>query len=105
MAHFDDVRTPSPPPLAAGAQGLLRWVCTSNPFYVISAGLFLAGLWVSFGSQERDEDAWWLMAGLAGYTLLLAVTALVLVRFARVWDDARTVLLLVVLMFLATSVT
>jgi hypothetical protein len=84
---------------------VLRWVCTSNPFYVISAGLFLAGLWVSFGSQERDEDAWALMAGLAGYTLLLAATAFLLVRFARVWDDARTVLLLVVLMFLATSVT
>jgi hypothetical protein len=37
--------------------------------------------------------------------LLLAGTAYVLVRFAKVWDDARTVLLLVVLMFLATSVT
>jgi hypothetical protein len=45
------------------------------------------------------------MGGLAGYTLLLAVAALVLVRFAGVWDDVRTVLLLVVLMFLATSVT
>jgi hypothetical protein len=45
------------------------------------------------------------MGGLAGYTLLLAVTACLLVRFGNVWDDVRTVLLLVVLMFLATSVT
>jgi hypothetical protein len=45
------------------------------------------------------------MSGLAGYTLLLALTACLLVRCARVWDDMRTVLLLVVLMFLATSVT
>jgi hypothetical protein len=42
---------------------------------------------------------------MAGYTLLLAVTACLLVRFVGVWDDVRTVLLLVVLMFLATSVT
>jgi hypothetical protein len=84
---------------------LLQWVGTGNPFYVISAGLFLVGLRLSFGSQTRDIDSWALMTGLAGYTLLLAAAALVLVRFARAWDDLRTVLLLVVLMFLATSVT
>ena len=56
-------------------------------------------------AQVRAEQTWALMFGLAGYTLLLAVTACLLVRFGGVWDDVRTVLLLVVLMFLATSVT
>jgi len=83
----------------------LRFICTSNPFYVISAALFLLGLRLSFGEQAREVDSWALMGGLAGYTFLLAGAALVLVRFARVWNDVRTVLLLVVLMFLATSVT
>ncbi|MBA4191251.1 MAG: hypothetical protein C0467_24990 [Planctomycetaceae bacterium] len=83
----------------------IRWLWTSNPFYVISAGLFLFGLRESFGAGTREVDTWALMGGLAGYTLLLAAAALLLVRFARVWDDVRTVLLLVVLMFLATSVT
>jgi hypothetical protein len=99
-----DVRVESAP-LVGGARGLFRWVCTNNPFYVLSAGLFLAGLWISFGTQAQAVQTWALMAGLAGYTLLLAVTACLLVRFAGVWDDARTVLLLVVLLFLATSVT
>src|SRR5262249_53444596 len=81
------------------------WVCTNNPFYVLSAGLFLLGLWGSFGAQAGAVETGALMSGLAGYTLLLAVTACLLVRFCKVWDDARTVLLLVVLMFLATSVT
>jgi hypothetical protein len=93
----------SPPP--AAAPPLIRWISTSNPFYVISAGLFLVGLRLSFGTQTRDIDTWALMIGLAGYTLLLAAAALLLVRFAGVWNDVRTVLLLVVLMFLATSVT
>jgi hypothetical protein len=94
------------PPLAR-TRGAIRWICTKNPFYVISAGLFLAGLWISFGdqSQAQDEETWALMSWLAGYTLLLAGTAFLLVRYAKVWDDARTVLLLTVLMFLATSVT
>jgi hypothetical protein len=83
----------------------LSWISTSNPLYVLSAGLFLAGLRLSFGDAAREVDTWALMGGLAGYTLLLAAAALVLVRFAGVWNDVRTVLLLVVLMFLATSVT
>ncbi len=83
---------------------LLR-LCTSNPFYVLSAALFLLGLRISFGEQIEAVQTWALMSGLAGYTLLLAVTAGLLVRFENVWDDVRTVLLLVVLMFLATSVT
>src|SRR5262245_44874344 len=95
-----------PPPAAAGpAHPFVRWICTSNAFYVISAGLFLLGLRMSFTAQAREIDSWALMGGLAGYTLLLAAAALLLVRFARVWNDVRTVLLLVVLMFLATSVT
>jgi hypothetical protein len=99
-----DVRDPCALPLPGPARGAVRWICTKNPFYVISAGLFLVGLRVSFGTQAL-EDVWALMGGLAGYALLLAVTACLLIRFGRVWDDARTVLLLVVLLFLATSVT
>src|SRR5262249_16250047 len=95
---------PAPPPAPAGP-GLLPRVCTKNPFYALSAGLFLIGLYLSFGAQAGDVDTWALMGGLAGYTLLLAATACLLVRFGNVWDDVRTVLLLVVLLFLATSVT
>ena len=105
MAPFSNGRTSTVSTWPAEAHGLLRWVSTNNPFYVVSAGLFLAGLWLSFGDPEQKEDTWLLMAGLTGYTFLLAGTAVLLIRFARVWDDARTVLLLIVLMFLATSVT
>src|SRR5262249_49806082 len=100
-------RSPSgaPPPLAGAAHWFVLRVCTSNPFYVISAGLFLAGLYASFEARAGDVETWTLLSGLAGYTLLLAMTAFLLVRFAHAWDDLRPVLLLVVLMFLATSVT
>ncbi len=98
--------TPVPVPLTVrGAHHLLRFLWTSNPFYVISAGLFLVGMRLSFSARGSEIDSWVLSSGLAGYTLLLAAAALLLVRFARVWNDVRTVLLLVVLMFLATSVT
>ena len=84
---------------------LVRRLSTDNPFYVLSALLVFVGLKTSFGAQASPEQTWALMFGLAGYTLLLAGPACYLVRVGQVWDDVRTVLLLVVLMFLATSVT
>lgn len=84
--------------------GLMRWVYTSNPFYVISAGLVFLGLRASFDARGPAVETGALMLGLTAYTLLLAATAVVLVRRGKVWDDVRTVLLLVVLMFLAISV-
>ena len=40
-----------------------------------------------------------------GYTLLLSLTAFLVIRLGKVWDDARGLLLLIVLMFLGISVT
>lgn len=94
-----------PPAPAAPGRGFVRFLWTSNPLYVVSAGLFLYGLNTSFNDATRETDAAALTAGLGGYTLLLAAAALFLVRYAGYWNDLRTVLLLVVLMFLATSVT
>src|SRR6185312_13115462 len=86
MSPSYPVRPPNP-----GGADLLRWICTKNPFYAISAALVLLGLWVSFGNQAEEAETWFLMGGLAGYTLLLAGTAFMLVRYLACWDDARTV--------------
>ena len=89
----------------APASRLVRALYTHNPFYVISADLVFIGLRMSFDPSAKAFDTWALIASLAGYTLLLATTACLLVRFGRVWDDMRSVLLLVVMMFLAISLT
>ena len=106
MTVLTDARGSSLQPVIAGrSRSLIEWVSCNNPFYAISALLVCLGLWVSFGGQAQAAQTWALMAGLTGYTLLLAVTACLLVRWLGVWDDVRTVMLLTVLMFLATSVT
>ncbi|SIO66367.1 hypothetical protein SAMN05444166_8056 [Singulisphaera sp. GP187] len=88
-----------------GTRGLVFRLYTSNPFYVISADLVFVGLRMSFNTEGQTFETWALMLGLAGYTLLLAATACWLIRRGKVWDDARSLLLLVVMMFLAMSVT
>ena len=55
------VRSSSAPPPDGGRPGIVRWLSTSNPFYVLSAVLFLAGLRVSFGTHAREVDTWALM--------------------------------------------
>ncbi len=87
------------------ARNLIRWIYSNNPFYVISAGLVFLGLRASFASDGKPFETGILMLGLAGYTVLLAATACVLIRLGQVWDDLRTIMLLVVLMFLAISVS
>lgn len=88
----------------SGTREFANWICTANPFYAISALLMCVGLWVSFGSHADAAQTGGMIAGMTAYTALLAVTACLLVRQVKAWDDVRTVLLLVVLMFLATSV-
>ena len=54
-------------------RGLVRFLYTHNPFYVVSAWLVFTGLRISFNTQHRTFDTWGLMLGLGGYTLLLAM--------------------------------
>ena len=82
-----------------------RFVYSKNPLYVVSALLVLWGLWISFDTSAPWFTSGALMIGLAVYTLLLAGTAVLLIRAGRVWEDVRTLLLLVVLMLLAISVS
>ena len=91
--------------LVRPARGLVRLLYTSNPFYILSADLVFVGLRMSFGPGGPAAESWALAVSLAGYTLLLATTACVLIRLGRLWDDLRSLLLLIVMMFLAIAMS
>lgn len=94
---------------------IAKFLYNHNPFYLISACLFVYGLQAVFRPGEvnllfeRFEvayiDPWFLMLGLCSVTLLMGVTAYLIVRFGKVWDDARSLVLVLLLMFLAISVS
>lgn len=90
---------------------LLRYVYNHNPFYPLSAVLVLLGLHHLFHDVEASENLTdisfsnaRLWAVLAGYAVLLAGTSIWIVRVGKVWDDARTILLTLVLLLVAMSV-
>ena len=97
-------RVPSPG-ITDEVRGLIRWVYTNNPFYVISAALVFYGLRSSFDTSGSTFQTGALAIGLTAYTLLLASAAWFLIRYGNLWEDVRTLLLLVVLMLLAISVS
>lgn len=88
-----------------------RFLYTHNPFYLLSASFVLYGLHAAFGERSElaesavSENVWLLAGSLCGYTLVLALTAYLVVRLGRVWEDARSLALLVILMFVAISVS
>ncbi|MEO2013851.1 MAG: hypothetical protein ABGZ53_05715 [Fuerstiella sp.] len=94
---------------------LLSLIYVHNPFYLISTCLFVYGLKLLFRSGNTSVlfapgsvaymEPWGLMASLAGITVLMAVTAILIVRFGKVWEDARSLLLIVLFMLLAISVS
>ncbi|HEY4311852.1 MAG TPA: hypothetical protein VGN12_20560 [Pirellulales bacterium] len=84
---------------------LARFLYNHNPFYVISAYLVLTGLWQSFSHDSKWLVVGTIPLGLAAYTVLLAVTAWLIIRLGRVWEDARSILLIIVMMFLAISIS
>ena len=85
---------------------LLGVLYTHNPFYLLSTCFVLYAIKRAFQPGVADYvDPWALMAALTGFTLVAAVTAWVVVRFGKVWEDARSIVLVLVLMFLAISVS
>ncbi|MFM9965493.1 MAG: hypothetical protein ACKV2Q_30275 [Planctomycetaceae bacterium] len=78
---------------------LVRWLYTHNPFYAISAALMLYAVRAGYGELQIGAINCWVMMGvLAGYTLLLAGVGVCIVRLGRVWEDARSILLLLLLL-------
>jgi hypothetical protein len=90
-------------PIMLTSATIVRLLYTQNPFYLIGTLLVLVGLQQSLGSTPGLETSRLLTGLLAGYTLLLAAIAAAIIGYGRVWDDARTILLVIVLMFFMLS--
>jgi hypothetical protein len=83
------MRRPGTVVLGRPARSLVRLLYTSNPFYILSADLVFVGLRMTFGAGGPAAQSWALAISLAGYTLLLATTACLLIRLGKLWDDLR----------------
>lgn len=83
---------------------IARFLYNQNPFYLISCLLVIYGcqsLAVSGGSLFHKSLS--MTGGIAAYTLLMALVCVAVVRLARVWEDARSIFLVVVISMAALT--
>ena len=97
--------TPSLSPQLSKPSGFkfARFLYNQNPFYLISAALVLYGFSVSITQDELTNSPWVLAGLFSGYITLLALSAWAIVRWGKVWDDARSILMVLLLLLLALS--
>lgn len=83
-----------------------RFLYTQNPFYLISCFLIIYGLQIGAASYGGDFflRSVFLTFSLVAYTALMVVTAIGVIRLGKVWQDARSILLVVVIGQVALSV-
>lgn len=82
---------------------LIRRLTPHNPLYIISAGLFLRGLRMLYCEEAGKTAPWTMLAMLAGYIVLVGALGVWVIRKITVWDDARTILLVVAVLLMSGS--
>ncbi|MGI9470858.1 MAG: hypothetical protein ACR2NZ_04965 [Rubripirellula sp.] len=92
--------------MASGShiRSLGKLLYTQNPFYLISCFLIIYGIQIAALSGSTLITKSLIMSGsLAAYTFAMAITCVGVVRLGKVWDDARSILLVVVIAQVALS--
>ncbi len=96
------------PPQAAATHWLLRFghrIYTHNPFYLLSVAFVLHSTRLWLNTHTWPYDPWPLMGIVGGYILLVAVVGCLVIHLARAWDNARSILFILLLLFVELSLT
>jgi hypothetical protein len=79
--------------------GPVRFLFTHNPFYLIGTALLLYGLQIASDSGSAFARQPLILASiLAAVILAMALIAITIIRIGGVWEDARTILLSIMLL-------
>jgi hypothetical protein len=85
-----------------------QFLYVHNPLYLISACFVLHGtsqLLPKAIDQSVPYNPWPLLALSVAYQTALAIVAVLIVRLGKVWDDARSILLIIVGLFVELSLS
>ncbi|MFK8112780.1 MAG: hypothetical protein AB8B91_11280 [Rubripirellula sp.] len=92
--------------MASGSQlrSFGQFLYTQNPFYLISCFLILYGLQMATlsGGDLLSRSVFFSLS-IVGYMLLMAVTCIGVVRIGKIWEDGRSIFLVVIISQVALS--
>jgi hypothetical protein len=78
---------------------------THNPFYLLSVAFVLHSTRLWLNTRAWPYDPWPLMGIIGGYIILVAVVGLLVIRLGKAWDDARSIFLILLLLFVELSLS
>jgi len=82
-----------------------RLLYTHNPFYLLSVAFVLHSMRLWLNTRTWPYNPWPLVCIIGGYILLLAIVGFLVIRFAKAWDDARSIFLILVFLFVELSLS
>ena len=97
--------SPATPAPSGLFRQVARFLYTQNPFYLLSVAFVLHSTRLWYRQGAVPFDPWPLMGIICGYIVVVAAVGFVLVRFGKVWDDARSIFLILLLLFIELSLT
>jgi len=86
-------------------RGYVRFLYSQNPFYLLSVSFVLHGTGIWYRANATTHSPWILFGIIASYIAMMAGTGFVIVRRGQVWDDARSLLLILFVLFLELAMT
>jgi hypothetical protein len=101
-----------PPPTQSSSSTPSHWLpragrllYTHNPFYLLSVAFVLHSTRLWLNTRAWPYDPWPLMGIIGGYILLVALVGCLVIRLGKAWDDARSIFLILLLLFVELSLT
>jgi hypothetical protein len=82
-----------------------RLLYTHNPFYLLSVACVLHSTRLWLNTRTWPYDPWPLMGIIGGYILVVAIVGFLVIRLGKAWDDARSIFLILLLLFVELSLT
>jgi hypothetical protein len=87
------------------AKTFFTWLYNANPFYLISTCLILYAQTIIFNTSNLDLNTAISVGVIAGYTLLLMGAAVLILRLGKVWNDLRSIALIITVLLFFLSVS
>src|SRR5262249_19494905 len=95
----------APQPAAQWLPQIGRLLYTHNPFYLLSVAFVLHSTRLWLNTRSWPYDPWPLMAIIGGYILLVAVVGCLVICLGKAWDDAWSIFLILLVLFVELSLT
>lgn len=86
-------------------KSILRFIYSTNPFYLISSMLVLYAQTTLFKTDDLALNTLIPVGIMAGYVVLLTATAVFIVKAGKVWNDARSIMMCILALLMVLSVS